>query len=536
MKLFEDERKLYIILAAIFILTYVLTLGTYPLLDPDETRYVTMARDMFNSRVFLTLYINGEYFFEKPPLYFWVENLFFFIFGGKINEFTARLPLVILSILPLCLLFKLSEKVKDKKFAFLNCAILMTSLEYVLITKLAILDSVLTSLVSSSVLCYFFTFFVEQKNKKYFWLATYIFSALAVLAKGIPGAVIPAIVVFVGTITFKTYKETFKNLPLGLIVFLLIALPWHIVMLNKYNPLFFNEYIVKHHLARFLGSDTIHRNEPVWFYAVCLIWGLFPWIFSLIFSIRKPQKISLKTDYDKFAVLNLIALCSIFLFFTSSETKLVTYILPIYPFFATIIGHIWYKYIFENTESKAIKNSTVLINILFAIILLMAPFIGLFLPAEIYSILKTTQIVVIIIIAAYLTFSFIALKQDNRFNQFLTIAFFAAVLSGTASPLGFNIDYAFGQKDLIDFGKYAKENGQDKITAFETGRRYSLNYYSGVKVINFYFKSNEDDIEKFKKEFNEGNRLVIIKNKAADAIPFEFKTKIKDKKYSVIEK
>jgi 4-amino-4-deoxy-L-arabinose transferase-like glycosyltransferase len=37
------------------------------------------------------LYLNGEYFFEKPPLYFWLESLSFLIFG-KINEVTARIP------------------------------------------------------------------------------------------------------------------------------------------------------------------------------------------------------------------------------------------------------------------------------------------------------------------------------------------------------------------------------------------------------------------------------------------------------------
>ena len=44
-------------------------IGNYALMDVDETRYVAMSRDMFHTKDFLTLYLNGDYFFEKPPLY-----------------------------------------------------------------------------------------------------------------------------------------------------------------------------------------------------------------------------------------------------------------------------------------------------------------------------------------------------------------------------------------------------------------------------------------------------------------------------------
>ena len=58
---------------------FFFNIGNYALMDVDETRYVSMARDMFSTKDFLTLYLNGEYFFEKPPLYFWA-----FIFLGRV--------------------------------------------------------------------------------------------------------------------------------------------------------------------------------------------------------------------------------------------------------------------------------------------------------------------------------------------------------------------------------------------------------------------------------------------------------------------
>lgn len=462
MKNFFNKRdNLFLILFISFAIIYVMLLGAYPLLEPDETRYVTMARDMFTSGNYLTLYLNGEYFFEKPPLFFWLESLSFWFFKD-ISEFTARFPVVILSLLPLGLLFFLSEKVKNQKFAFLNSAILLTTLEYVLITKIAMLDSVLTSLVSSSVLCYFFTFFVSEENKKYFWYSCYILMGLAVLAKGIPGVVIPAGTILAGTIIFRTYKETLKNMPVGIVLFLIIALPWHIIMLLKHGSLFFNEYIIKHHLMRFLGAEVIHRNEPVYFYFVTLLWGLFPWIFSLLSSLRKPRKFNLENRYDKFLVLNITAILVILLFFSCSGAKLITYILPVYPFFAVLIGHIWY---------------------------------------------------------------------ERSMKKFMVIVAVMTILGGFASPFGYKLDYSFGQNDLMQFAKMAKDNNYT-ISTYKTGKKYSLLYYSGLKNVEFHTGENP---EWLRNELCRKNNYLIVRNKEIKDLPVNTEIVKQGVKYSIIK-
>ena len=76
-------------LGVFFYFIYFHNLWAYALMDVDESRYVSMAKDMFHTKDYLTLYLNNEYFFEKPPLFFWGECLSFALFG-KINEFTAR--------------------------------------------------------------------------------------------------------------------------------------------------------------------------------------------------------------------------------------------------------------------------------------------------------------------------------------------------------------------------------------------------------------------------------------------------------------
>lgn len=517
----------YSILAIILIFGYISFIGSYPLLDVDETRYVEIARTMIKNNDFMTLYLNGDYFFEKPPLYFWLECIAFKTFG-HINELLARIPIILLSLLPLGLLFNLCKKVKNTRFAFISSVILLTSLEYIIITKIAILDSVLTSLVSSSVLTYFYTFFVQYKNKKYFWILTYIFSALAVLAKGIPGFVIPFGTIFIASIVFKTYKETFKYSLLGTIIFLAITLPWHIIMLKTYPNLFFNEYIYKHHILRFLGSDVIHRNEPWYFYLLTLLWGLLPHTFILIaklFDKIKFAKPNLENKFDKFLILNLITILTTIIFFSTSGAKLITYILPVYPFIAVIIAKFWSEYI--NKDNIKIKYSLIIINSILIFASLIIPFIASAILKDNAGILWFMQIT-LAVLAYYLIINTI---RNKRLNIFIFQAIFISALFGFTTPLGYKLDYSFGQNDLISYAKFAKENNYT-ISTYKTGKRYSLLYYSELPYIHF---QSEDNLSWLQNELKKENHIIIVKNKDIPQLPTNIQVKTKGTKFSIIE-
>ncbi len=520
---------LYGLLGLICFYAFFYWLGTYPLLDIDETRYVDMSKEMFRTKDFLTLYLNGEFFFEKPPLYFWIECLSFKI-TGVVSELTARLPIVLLSLLPAGFLIFLCRKVKNDKFAFITAATFFTSLEYIILTKIAILDSVLTSFVTTSVLCYFVTFFVEEKNKKYFWGLTYLFSGLAVLAKGIPGAAIPAIVIAVSSIIFKTYKETLKYSP-AILLFLLICLPWHLIMLKIHGSLFFDEYIVKHHILRFIGSEVIGRSQPWYFFILTLLWGLFPHIFILLAQIFnvKNIKFDLNNDYTKFLILNSIAAVVTLVFFSLSDAKLITYILPAYPYFAVIIGAIWYRYILTNDKLSNI--SVILLNSFLTIVVIGLFFLKAFMPAEIYINFQKVQIVALMIFVPWMICSWTFLLKKKRLNIFLSTAISMALLSGFMTPYAFEFIYSFGQNDLMRFAKIAKDNNLT-ISTYLTGRKYSLLYYGNQQKIDF---QTNPDINWLRQELLKENNLLIVRNKDLKNIP-PVNIVEKGDKYAVIER
>lgn len=370
MKKIIDFIKKYddiFIFSGLLILCYFIfffNIGNYALMDVDETRYVSMARDMFHTKDFMTLYLNGEYFFEKPPLYFWGECLSFALFG-KVTEFTARFPVALYGTLSTLLVYFTGKKIVSRRYGFISALILATTLEFVMLAKFAILDIVVTTCIGFSVMFGFLTQFVSDKNKKYMWWMFYIFSGLAVMAKGIPGFIVPFAIMFFVTIANKTFKQVFKPqyiLP-GFGLFFLIVLPWHLVMLKLHDPLFFNEYIMKHHINRFFSSSQIDREQPFYFYFITVLWGLIPWVFSAIAvgvtKLKSFKKFAVEemTNSQKFLMFNAIAFIVTMLFFSSSSTKLITYILPVYFFTAFIMGFIWEDYMFNGKYKKPVNLS-----------------------------------------------------------------------------------------------------------------------------------------------------------------------------------
>lgn len=528
-----------LIILIVGICVYFCGIGSYPFMDVDETRYVSIAKHMFLSKDYLTLYLNGEYFFEKPPLYFWSECLSFGVFG-HINEFTARFPCALYALLLTFGVYFTGKKIVSIRFGLISALVLSTSLEFTMLARYAILDIVVTSLIGLSVLCGFLTQFIQDKNKKYFWWLFYIFSGLAVLAKGIPGFVIPFGVMFFVTLFNRTFKQCFKpvNIIPGIILFLLIVLPWHIIMLNQYNPMFFNEYIMKHHISRFLSANEINRARPFSYYIVVLLWGIIPYIFPLVGVLIgkivhfKKTDFSNLTNTQKFLWFNIIAFAFTFLFFTSSKTKLITYILPAYMFLAYIIGYIAVGYICENKFVKSINISSYILGGLFLLISLIAMFSQYFLPEQIYLSIQGVKWFTISIFFLIAVSMLIFTAKKKYTWVFITYIAFIAIFATFFTKQFYNIDYSFGQKDLIDFSKQGKVLNYD-IFVVNNAVKYSVLYY-GKNV--HYISIDNDLLNVSDKIFNDNSRA-IIKNKDYNELSEKYNLKLfkQGVKYSLVK-
>lgn len=526
-------------LTILFYFIFFHNIWAYALMDVDESRYVSMSKDMFHTKDFLTLYLNKQFFFEKPPLYFWGECLSF-AFLGRVTEFTARFPVALDGMLCCFTVYFLGKRIISRGYGVVSSLIFATSLEFLILAKFAILDIVVATCIGFSLCFGIFTNFCQEKHKKYCWWLFYIFSGLAVMAKGIPGFVIPFGSMFFISLYSKNFKEIFKPLYFipGIILFLLITLPWHIIMLKMHDPLFFEEYIVKHHIERFIGGNELGREQPFYFYILTLLWGFFPWIFSVLaVFIRKIVKKDFVfknvTNIQKFLVYNGIITLFVLVFFSASDTKLVTYILPIYGSLACLGGYIWTRYIEKGEYSKIINITVYILGGIFILASIIALFTPLYLPAQLNSDIASAKPLCISLLFIAGLASIIFAKKEKYIGVFFTYVLFMLILSAFGTEKFFEIDYKFGQDDLMRFAEYAKVHNKT-LTAYKFDRKYSLIFYSGQPVEYGLFYNIED----LKNELKEQNNLVIVqyKHMNKDFKNLNYKVIDKGRKYMLIEK
>jgi 4-amino-4-deoxy-L-arabinose transferase-like glycosyltransferase len=173
----------------------------------------------------------------------------------------------------------------------------------------------------------------------------YAFAALATLAKGLIGIVIPGLVIGAWILLlnhWRVLKEMY--LPSGLLLFLIIAAPWH-VLVSQANPEFLNFYFIHEHFLRFVTK--IHRRyEPMWFFLPVLLVGMLPWVAFLGQALRfnLPPSWALRQEHRETLFLGLWVVL-VFAFFSVSDSKLVPYILPVFPPLSLLLGryfaHAW---------------------------------------------------------------------------------------------------------------------------------------------------------------------------------------------------
>lgn len=530
-----------LLVACYFLFFY--QMGNYKLIDVDETRYVTIARDMFLNKDFMTLRLNSEYFFEKPPLYFWLEILSFSIFG-KVNEFTARFPMALVATFACFLVYFIGQKLVSKNFGFMSALIAITSFEFLILSRITILDLLLSVCIMASAYFGLLTLFSTFENKKNLWYLFYMFSALAVLTKGLPGVILPVAIVFGAYLLFGRIKEVFKldYFPLGVAIFLVISLPWHIVMLKTYNPQFFNDYVVTHHLARFFAKEELGRKEPFYYFIPVFLVCFIPWIFSFLAAIVEAivkkgkglleylksfkivkffEDVNNLNDEKKFLFLNIWMFAVIFLFFSSATTKLPTYILPcVFPA-AFITAYFWSKYIDNGEYKKSISVSVIIFNSILVIAAIVACFAFYFLKPELYSQIAGVQPHAIFLFVVLGIVGLASLIGDSRKVLFASYVIFMINLIVLSTNYIFPMMTKFGQDELVKYATKARFDGK-KLMTFGVGRKYSLLYTYGdvvalqpekdYKWLKEYIKENPDaymiiktkEMEEIKKDANFG--------------------------------
>ncbi len=320
-------RKSFWILLIVTIVTIFVNIGHMPLLDPDEPVYAETPKEMIQFNDFISPRIYGEYWYDKPPMYYWLVVVAFKLFG--INEFAARFPSALLAVICVMMVYVSVSKLFSERVGMASGLILATSIEYFYLGKAAVTDITLTLFLTASLLCFL--------QKRYYLF--YIFSALATLTKGPIGFLFPGAIILIWmTLTRRLSELKHMKIPLGVIVWAVIAMPWYLAMYQLHGADFVNGFIGVNNIARFTTAE--HAKTSGWYFFIpVLILGFFPWTALMFQTIKTSLKAKNRKEYSTLLFLNIWA-AFIFLFFSISSTKLLTYILPVYPPLAILVG--WY--------------------------------------------------------------------------------------------------------------------------------------------------------------------------------------------------
>jgi 4-amino-4-deoxy-L-arabinose transferase-like glycosyltransferase len=307
---------------------YFFRLGGTPLLDPDEPVYGQIAREMVRSGNWLTPHLAGRPWFDKPPLFYWASAAAMSVFGP--TELAARLPSAISAVLLAALVFVLGRRFFGRAAGWAAAAVLATSLQSIILGRAAVTD-MLFALTLMAPLAAFARWY-EGTGPTTAWAALCGASlGLAILCKG------PVAVVLLGLTApvFLVWERQARRLlsldaAVALICCLLVAGPWYGAMLALNRPEFVGQFIDQNNLQRFAKAEHASGASPLYFLPVLLV-GLFPWTLFL------PQAVSAGRRGWAGRLL-IVWSAVVFVFFSASHTKLVTYIYPLYPAAALLIG------------------------------------------------------------------------------------------------------------------------------------------------------------------------------------------------------
>ncbi len=356
-------------------------LGSFSLFNPDEGLYAEPAREMLETGQYITTTLNYAVRFTKPPLVIWAMVAAYKLFG--INEFSARIFCATSGFILTIVTYLFANKYLGNRVAIFAACILLAAPLFVGVGRMAITDMPLSLFMGGSL----FSFFHAWKQRQKFYLHLgYILTAFAIMTKGPVGLLLPILILSSFLYLSSANKATLKffNLPMGILVIALIALPWFVIEIVLTKGAYFNEFIMRENFARFASVVDSHKGP--WFYHIAAVFGgLFPW------SIVLPQSIitELKNIHSKIntriaenksplclthwqnscenlsaadAVLlfALISAVIIIAFFSVSVSKLLPYTLPAFPALAIMISNQWQRFI----ETKQVKSIIVYIVIM----------------------------------------------------------------------------------------------------------------------------------------------------------------------------
>lgn len=490
----------YIFIVLLTLLFYVPYLGSMPLFDWDELNFAESAREMLITGDYFRVTVNFLPFWEKPPLFFWMQALSMKVFG--VNEFGARFPNVLAGAATFSLIYHIGRKYYDSLFGILWVLSFFGSFLPHLYFKTGIIDPFFNLLIFSGIYFIFRALNPDpllagkeeqiQKWRVRNFLGAGLLIGTAILTKG-PAALLITLLcagAFYVLNGFRKYASFREILIFGTAVFCISFFwfgPETII-----NGFWFIQRFILYQLE-LAGTSQAGHGQPVYYHAVVLFFGCFPVSMVFLFGrVTGVQEDSLKKNLNLWMA---ILFWTVFILFSLITTKILHYsslcYLPMTYFAARKIRYM----ILNKKDIKSVRTAVVVLGSVFSLIFAVLPFAASRLKDFAHTgkdeyIRESMKIQVNwetygsaagIILAGIIIAYFILSKREKFANAFVLL------FLGTALVFEFLLFYLvpkineYTQAELIRF--YRETGAKDAYLEVVGYKSYGYLFYSGKQPL-----------------------------------------------------
>lgn len=316
----DSINKLTIIILSLVF--FVPCLGGVHLFDWDEINFAEIAREMIVTGDYLRPQINFEPFWEKPPLFIWMQVLSMKIFG--INEFAARFPNAVCGMVSLLLLYSIGKRFKDAQMGMWWVLAYMGSILPHLYFRSGIIDPWFNLFIFLGIHFYLRYREIFDKSGLKFIALSGIFIGLAVLTKGPVALLIFGLCgAIFGVLTrFRSWLKI-SAIFVFLLAFMITIGIWYGAEIAMNGTWFMNEFIT-YQIRLFQTKDAGHGGFPGYHFVI-LLFGCFPasaFVLKDLFTSRNAPREQYQKD---FRLMMKIMFWTVLILFSVVSTKIVHY-------------------------------------------------------------------------------------------------------------------------------------------------------------------------------------------------------------------
>ncbi|MBI2679237.1 MAG: glycosyltransferase family 39 protein [Candidatus Koribacter versatilis] len=457
----------------------------------DEPRYAQIAREMLARGDWVTPVLYGHAWFEKPVLYCWSAMVSYKMFG--VSDWAARLPAATFATAAVFGVYAFLRRFA--RGAELDGA-LMTASPVALIgfARSAGPDMLLAASFTLAMLGWMawrLTLTAEAQERRWL-LVFYFFSAAGMLAKGPVAPALAGLVVVVFALVRREPRTILRTLWLpGIALFLLVALPWYVVVQMR-NPEFFRAFIIEHNVARFATNLYQHR-QPFWYYVPVILLGTLPWTVYWLAAVVEaaprlwrplggerattPLAAGERATTAMLQQFLLVWMFAVVGFFSIAQSKLPGYILPALPACTVLVA--------DYVERKRAEKGNFTLLTLHAGILAVLVAGVLLVPYAMAQAANAPRVTAgVLAMLVFLGVAFTVYRRGLRLLRFATVApllvLLAFLLRLGAPVLDAKVSYrqAAAALDALD-------NRSSKVAIYKVRREagYGIAYYRGQPVV-----------------------------------------------------